>query len=143
MIKAFGSGHFCRVAVQAGAGTNADGAKKLFDNDSVDVYATYLQKDSVLESTARDYKAAAEEDYAAQVQDQEAGRKLDIPTLVLYSKQNLGPMVADVPEVWKRWVKEGTRLEVKPIENGHGHFFLEEAPEMSCELIVNFARSVE
>ena len=142
MIKAFGAAQFCRLLMQGGAGANAEGAKRLFENDSVDVYAKYFEKDGVLEATARDYEAAAKEDYAAQVEDQKAGRKLEVPTMVLYSAQNLSVM-ADVPTVWKSWVKEGTRLEAKAIEDGYGHFFLEEAPEMSHELIHEFCRSLE
>ena len=142
MIKAFGITRFCKLTMQASAGANANGVKNLFDNSSIDVYANHLEKDGVLEATARDYEAAAKEDYVAQVEDQKAERKLDVPTLVLYSAQNLGAIV-DVSEVWKRWIKEGTMLEVKAIENGYGHFFLEEAPEMSCQLIVDFLQNVE
>ena len=123
--------------MQRGAGANAEGAKKLFENSSVDVYAAHFEKESVLEATSRDYEAAAKEDYVVQVEDQKAGRKLELPTLVLYSAQNLGAM-ADVPAVWKRWVKEGTRLEVKGIEDGYGHFFLEEGSEMAYEHIIAF-----
>ena len=142
MIQAFGITRFCKLTMQASAGANANGVKNLFDNSSIDVYANHLEKDGVLEATARDYEAAAKEDYVAQVEDQKAERKLDVPTLVLYSAQNLGAIV-DVSEVWKRWIKEGTMLEVKAIENGYGHFFLEEAPEISCQLIVGFLQNVE
>lgn len=128
--------------MQASAGTNAEGVKNLFSNGSLDVYASHFEKESVVEATAKDYEAAAKEDYVTQVEDQEAGRKIDVPTLVLYSAQNLGVM-ADVPTVWKKWVKEGTKLEVQGIEDGYGHFFLEEAPDLSCELIVTFSKSVD
>jgi len=97
MMMAFGSGKFCKMLMHAGAGANAEGAKNLFANDRVNVYASHFEKESVVEATARDYEAAAKEDYTAQVDGQEAGRKLDQPTLVLYSTQNLGVM-ADVPE---------------------------------------------
>ena len=142
MIKAFGGGKLCRMLMQASAGTNAEGVKNLFSNGSLDVYASHFEKESVVEATAKDYEAAAKEDYVTQVEDQEAGRKIDVPTLVLYSAQNLGVM-ADVPTVWKKWVKEGTKLEVQGIEDGYGHFFLEEAPDLSCELIVTFSKSVD
>ena len=141
MIKAFGSGKFCRMLMQAGAGANADGAKNLFANGSVDVYASHFEKDSMVESTARDYEAAAKEDYTAQVDDQKHGRKIDVPMLVMYSTENLGVMV-DVPTVWQKWVKEGTKLEVKGIEDGYGHFFLEEAPDLSFDLIARFYNSL-
>ncbi|MCJ1309010.1 hypothetical protein MMC25_002665 [Agyrium rufum] len=142
MIKAFGPGRFCRMVIQAGAGKNAQGAKSLFDNDSVDVYAASFEKEGVLEATSRDYEAAAKEDYVAQVEDQKAGRKIDVPTLVLYSTQNLGAM-ADVPSIWKNWVKDGTDLEVKGMSDGYGHFFLEEAPHISYDHIVKFIKGVE
>ena len=142
MIKAFGSGKFCRMLMQAGAGANAEGVKKLFADRSVDVYASHYEKDSIVESTAKDYQAAAKEDYAAQAEDQKAGRKIETPTLVLYSKQNLGVM-ADVSEIWKRWVKEGTRLDVTGIEDGYGHFFLEEAPDLSFKHIGDFLKSLD
>lgn len=142
MIKAFGSGKFCRILLNAGAGTNAEGTKKLFANGSMDIYASHFEKDSVVEATAKDYEAATKEDYTAQIEDQKNGRKVDVPTLVLYSKQNLGAMV-DVPDIWQRWVKEGTRLEVKGIEDGYGHFFLEEAPDLSFAYIIKFVESLD
>ena len=142
MIRAFGAGRFCRTLMEAGAGANAKGRAKLFEAGSVDVYAGCFEKDGVMEATCKDYEAASKEDYIAQIEDQNAGRKLEVPTLVLYSARNLGAM-ADVPAVWKKWVKEGTRLEVKAIDDGYGHFFLEEAPELSYELIADFCSSVE
>ena len=142
MIRAFGAGRFCRTLMEIGVGGNAEGKKKLFHGHSVDVYAQYFEREGVLEATCKDYEAATKEDYTTQLEDQAAGRKLEVPTLVLYSARNLGTM-ADVPAVWKRWVKEGTRLEVKAVEDGYGHFFLEEAPELSCELILDFCRRVE
>ena len=142
MIKAFGGGKLCRMLMQAGAGANAEGAKTLFSNGSVDVYASHYENESTIEATARDYEAAAKDDYTAQVEDQKAGRKVDVPILVLYSAQNLGAM-ANVPEVWQNWVKEGTRLEVKTIEDGYGHFFLEEAPDLSFGHIIQFVESID
>ena len=141
MITAFGGGKFCRMLMQAGAGANAAGAERLFANGSLDVYAASFERESVVEAAARDYEAAATVDYAAQVEDQQAGRKIEVPTLVLYSTRNLGAM-GDVPAVWKRWVAQGTRLEVKGVEDGYGHFFIEEAPELVGELIIKFAESV-
>ena len=141
MIKAFGSGKFCRMLMQAGAGANPQGAKNLFTNGSVDVYASHFEKESMVEATTRDYEAAMKEDYTAQVDDQKAGRKIDVPTLVLYSTQNLGVM-ADVPMIWKKWVKEGTKLEVRGIEDGYGHFLLKEAPDLLFDLITRFTDSI-
>ena len=142
MIKAFGGGKFCRMIMQAQAGTNTESAKMLFANGSANVYASHYEKDSVIEAAARDYEAAAKEDYAAQVEDQKAERKIDVPILILYSKQNLGAM-ADVPEIWKKWVKQGTRLDVTGIEDGYGHFFLEEAPELCFGHIIQFVESLQ
>ncbi|MCJ1358749.1 MAG: hypothetical protein MMC33_008749 [Icmadophila ericetorum] len=143
MIKAFGGANFCRMIMQSAntGGANENGIANLFSHGSLDVYARHFNKAEMIEGTCRDYEAASKEDYAAQIEDQKEGRKLDVPTLVLYSEKNLGAM-ADVPVVWKRWVKEGTRLETKGIGEGYGHFFLEEAPELSYEHIIAFCKSL-
>lgn len=143
MIKAFGGANFCRMIMQSAntGGGNEKGIQNLFAHGSLDVYARHFDKPDMIEATSRDYEAASKEDYVAQVEDQKSGRKLDVPTMVLYSEKNLGAM-ADVGEVWKRWVKEGTRLEAIGIGEGYGHFFLEEAPELSYGHIIAFCQSL-
>jgi len=96
--------------------------------EGVSVYMKHFEKQSVIDASCADYRAAALVDHPEQVKDQEEGRKVEVPTLVVYSKKYLGSRY-DVPAVWKEWVKEGTSLTTHGVEGGVGHFIPEEAPE--------------
>lgn len=71
MMMIFGSDKFCKMLMHADADANAEGAKNLFANNRLNVYASHFEKKSVIEATVRDYEAAAKKNYTAQVDDQE------------------------------------------------------------------------
>lgn len=73
-----------------------------------------------------EYQAGATTEYFLQLADQEAGRKIKIPTHVLYSIANLGAQL-DVPEIWRNYCSASAGVTVKDIGDEKGHFIIEEA----------------
>ena len=59
------------------------------------------------------------------VEDQKNGKKITVPTLVMFSKAKLGSGL-DVAGIWKDWVEPESILETIGIGNGHGHYLPEE-----------------
>lgn len=143
MIIAYGGARFVQETFSGAFGGNSNeaGRVNLYAHGAVDVYASHWEKESVVRAGAEDYAAAATQDYQLQILDQKEGKKIDVPTLVLYSERNLGAM-HDVPAVWQKWVKEGTRLEMHGIGENAGHFFLDEVPEDCLRLILDFIGSL-
>ena len=90
--------------------------------------------ESVVRASCQDYRAGAFEDNDLQREDQRSGRKISIPTLVVYSEVFIGGAY-DVEPIWRDWLEEGVRLEVQKIGDGTGHFIAEEAPEETAEIV--------
>lgn len=111
----------------------------------MDVYRTYFKKDSVIAASCADYRAGALIDAPQQEEDQNEGRKIQCPTLVLYSEIYLGSRY-DVGKVWNDWVEGGKgvegRLETRAVGNGVGHFLCEEAPEEIVDGAMGWIRGV-
>ncbi|KAI7695764.1 hypothetical protein KC322_g10017, partial [Hortaea werneckii] len=68
--------------------------------------------------------------------DQARGKKIKVPTMVLYSASNLGQM-HNVEALWKNWV-DGD-LKCVALGDEVGHYLPEEAPEQTAKLIADFA----
>jgi len=142
MITAYGPSRLLRELMSSPSITgNEAGTKSFQANGAIDVYADHFEKESVVRAGAEDYAAAATVDYELQLKDQSEGRKIDVPTLVLYSEKNLGAM-HDVPAVWGNWVNKDVRLEIHGIGDGAGHYFLEEVPDKCLSLILSFVASL-
>ncbi|KAL1980954.1 hypothetical protein VTN96DRAFT_3294 [Rasamsonia emersonii] len=134
MIQAMGGDVFVRRLFQRGWGQlSARGAENLAKDGALEVYETSFKQESVVRASNLDYAAGAREDVEQQTKDQEAGRKLAVPTLVLYSAAGIGRRF-DVPGVWQDWVVPGKELLVaEGIGEGAAHFFPEENPEETVE----------
>ncbi|KAI0017876.1 Alpha/Beta hydrolase protein [Xylariomycetidae sp. FL0641] len=121
LIRAYGAERFCRELFG-----NKAGKESLFADGAVDHYARLYARESVLEGARADYCAGAAEDWEADKADVEAGRKIEIPTVVLYSARNLGAMHGDVEAIWRRYASD---LKVHAIGDDVGHYLPEEAPD--------------
>lgn len=135
MILAMGGDIFVRRLFQRWQGQlTANGADNLARDGALEVYEAAFRQESVVRASNLDYAAGAREDVEQQVQDQEAGRKLAVPTLVLYSAAGIGRRF-DVPRIWQDWVEAGKEelLVAEGIGEGAGHFFPEENPEETVE----------
>lgn len=142
MIVAYGPSKLLREIMLNPRITGSEvGMKSLQANGAIDVYADHFGKESVVRAGAEDYAAAATVDYELQLKDQSVGKKIDVPTLILYSQKNLGAM-HDVPTVWKNWVNKNVRLEMLGIGDGAGHYFPEEVPDQCLSLILEFVASL-
>lgn len=136
LITAYGGAQWCRDGHLRIAG-NEEGSRRIQSDNAVEVYAALFDKEETLRYSAEDYAAGAAPEYSEQVEDQKAGRKLDVPTMVMFSKAKLGARI-DVAEEWKDWIAEGTPLEPVPIGNGYGHYLPEEAHDLVSEHIKSF-----
>lgn len=144
MISALGGDVFVDTMIPKWAGGSAISQSQI--SLGIEVYKNYFKKASVIAASCADYRAAALVDAPLQVNDQEEGRKIRHPTLIIYSEAYLGARY-DVLAVWNDWVEgskggEGTRLRTMAVGNGVGHFMCEEAPEEVTKGVVEWVRGV-
>ncbi|OAL25822.1 hypothetical protein AYO20_10377 [Fonsecaea nubica] len=134
LIGSHGGGSWCSELIHRWAGRNEQRRARVLDPQALAVYCRHFDKESVIRATCEDYRAGAFEDDDLQREDQKAGNKIRIPTLVVYSEAYIGATY-DVEPIWRDWCAEGTKLETKAIGDGVGHFLPEEAPEETAEVM--------
>ncbi|KAI4134652.1 MAG: hypothetical protein LQ347_001350 [Umbilicaria vellea] len=142
MISAMGGPAWCSAGCERWVGESTTGQKSFRSNNAVEIYSSYFASHEVVKASCEDYRAGAEEDVRLQKRDQAQGKKIEIPTLVLYSKSYLGTRY-DITEVWKEWVGLKGSLKTEGFGGGVGHFFAEEAPERTAEAIMGFIDSLD
>ena len=140
MIKAFGGGNWVRGAHSRIAGSEAS-KEKIFADGAVDLYAELFEKEDTLRYSCEDYASGAVPEASEQVEDQKAGRKIEVPTLVMFSKAKLGA-TQDVANVWKDWVKSGVHYQGIGVGNSAGHYLPEEASEDVVAAVTDFIKKV-
>lgn len=141
IISAFGGDKWCEEMILRWAGKNPKGLEVLKSDDSLSVYTKFFLNPQTVDASNKDYEAGATVDVEAQKEDQNAGRKLDRPTLLLYSESYIGSRYT-FPDVWKPWVKEGVKLEIHGLGDNIGHFGAEEAPEESAKVIKGWLEGI-
>ncbi|KAF2100125.1 alpha/beta-hydrolase [Rhizodiscina lignyota] len=137
MILATGGGWWCQAMIERWAGKNEHRLKGLKGDDAMERYCGYFERESVVRASCEDYRAGAFEDVELQKEDQQQGRKIAVPTLVVYSSAYLGARY-DMEKVWKGWVQEGANLKVEGIGDGAGHFLPEEAPVELSNIMISW-----
>jgi haloacetate dehalogenase len=100
-----------------------------------DVYVQAFRDPATVHTVCQEYRAALNDDRADDLQDQHRGRRIDCPTLVLWSEGGSidawysdagGPLA-----IWKRWSRTVSGRAIQG-----GHFFPEENPgETVAELL--------
>lgn len=135
MITAYGGANWCFDMIDRWAGSNPQGLEKLRSDNAMEVYGGFMTEPSVIAASCDDYKHGATTDVEAQEKDQEEGKKIDVPVLLLYGKDFIGKKW-NMMGVWKDWVSEEVELSEHGFENGIGHFGAEEAPE-ECARVLN------
>lgn len=123
------------------AGPSKEGIARVHDMGGVDVYADLFESESTVRYSCEDYKAGAFEDVEEQGKDQEAGRKIGVPTLVMFSKARLG-RTQDVERVWREWIHEGVEYRGVGVGEERGHYLPEEAFEVVEEEVGKFIDKV-
>ncbi|MCR0985609.1 alpha/beta fold hydrolase [Roseomonas populi] len=114
------------------ASKHAAGAEVIEDAARAAYYAAFRDP-GVRHAMCEDYRAALEEDLAADSTDRKAGRRLDCAVLALWPQAQEAPGRPRPAEVWKRWaadVSEG-------VTTGH-HLQAEDRPEEVCRALLRF-----
>jgi len=137
MIKAFGPANWCSEMTIRWAGKNEKGLAALKADDALAVYTKFFEQEHTLDASNKDYEAGATVDVDAQKEDQEQGRKIAAPLLLVYSEAGIGKRY-DVGGAWKEWVEEGVHVKSYPLGDGIGHFGAEEAPEETAKAVVGW-----
>lgn len=142
MIEAYGGDKWVHAALSRIGGDN-ENARKQFQSDRAwDVYESLFTKRETIEGSCKDYEAAAHSEPELQEGDQEAERKIQVPTLVMWSLARLGKMHGDLEPIWKDWVKEGIELKAVACGDGVGHYLPEEATDFIGSNMLDFIRSM-
>jgi hypothetical protein len=141
MIKAFGPSTWCEEMVSKWAGKNPKGLDSLHSDDALTVYCKFFEQDHTIDASCKDYEAGAGVDVEAQKKDQEEGRKIKVPLLLVYSEDYIGSRY-DFREVWKDWVDEGVDVQTVALGSGIGHFGAEEAPRETAEAVNGWLETV-
>ena len=88
-------------------------------------YRRAVHDPATVRAMLEDYRAGLGVDWAADISDRAAGRRITCPTLVLWStRDDLADLYEDVLAVWKPWT---TDLSSGPIDSGH--HVAEDAPD--------------
>ncbi|WP_150912804.1 alpha/beta fold hydrolase [Marinobacter halotolerans] len=109
------------------------GPEAQFDPDALAEYVRCFSEPAAIHASCEDYRAAATIDLKHDEQDR--GRKIECPLLVLWGNQGFVHRTYDVLEVWRGYAKqvEGQALDC-------GHFLPEEAPEEVARALLGFIR---
>lgn len=141
IISAYGGARWCREAHLRIGGPNPESAARISSDGALDVYAESFDKKETLYYSALDYAAGAAPEANEQKKDQEQGRKVKVPILVMFSKAKLGARI-DVAGVWKDWVSEGVDYQGVGVGEGYGHYLPEEAYDIVGPKIEEFVQKV-
>lgn len=143
MIQAFGGDKFVQRNFDRWRSTATPSCEQRLSLDGAyEVYQKPFLCDSVIRATCLDYAAGAREDIDEEKSALEAGRKIGVPVLLLYSAVGLGKRF-DVPASWKNWVYESEkRITEKAVGGGAGHFFAEENPEETVGYLIEWFKGL-
>ncbi|KAK5069928.1 hypothetical protein LTR64_007890 [Lithohypha guttulata] len=140
MISKYGGGQWARDAHKRISGGEAD-LQTISKDGALDVYAACFEKEETLRYSCEDYAYGAAPEYQDQKADQEAGRKVDVPSLIMWSKAKLGARI-DVAGTWKEWIAPGADHTAIGVGDGHGHYLPEEASKEVIEATTNFIKKL-
>lgn len=139
MIEQMGGAYWCNANLNRVKGGNEAGLAKFKENDAWDHYCHQFNKAECISGSCADYAFGAEGEPKEQESDQQQGKKVKVPTMVLYSATNLGSM-HDVPQIWQNWC-DG-ELQCHGIPDGYGHFLPEECPEIIAKHVAEWVNHV-
>lgn len=98
-----------------------------------DVYRGAFRDPAVRYAVCEDYRAALAEDLSLDAEDRAAGRKLDCPVLVLWTRAQEKPGRPTAAEVWKLWADD-----VTGIATDGGHLQPEDCPEDVADAFLRY-----
>ncbi|WP_299256931.1 alpha/beta hydrolase [uncultured Kushneria sp.] len=110
------------------------GSEKAMGVESYADFRKAIHDPDVVHGMIEDYRAGMSIDHLHDREDREQGRRLQCPTLVLWSlRDDLERLYGDVLEVWRPWT---TTLTGRGIDCGH--HMAEEAPEALANALLRF-----
>ncbi|WEW61985.1 hypothetical protein PRK78_007485 [Emydomyces testavorans] len=138
-ILQVGGDNFIRQLIERWSGNNERGKERLAADDAMEMYQRPFRWDSVVRASCQDYEAGATTDVKKQKEDQEKGRKLGVPVLVVHCAGIGNRFDMDV---WKQWVTDEKLLTIVELGDGVGHFVAEEDPKGTVDAMVDWARKL-
>lgn len=139
ILLKYGGGQWCRDMNLRLTGSK-EGAEQLSAGGALDAYAEAFEKEETLRYSCEDYAYGAAPECQLQEEDQKSGRKIDVPTLVMFSAKLIGSRL-DVAAIWKDWVASGVEYQGIGVGNNAGHFLPEEAPQDVSQAILAFVKN--
>jgi hypothetical protein len=116
-------------------GGNEAGVQKFKENHAWELYCHQFNNPECIAGSCADYKSGATSEPKEQESDQKEGKKVKVPTFVIYSGTNLGRM-HDVPAIWKDWCDGELKTFAMP--GGIGHFIPEEDPDTTAKQVLEW-----
>ncbi|KAI4726677.1 alpha/beta hydrolase [Aureobasidium sp. EXF-10728] len=143
MIEAFGAAKWTHLGLDRICGDNAEGRKAMQSDDAWEVYESLLSKREAIEGSCADYASGCFDEPPLQEADQREGRKIQSPTLVMWSKYRLGKMHGgDLGSIWKEWMQDASLLTAEGVGDDVGHYLPEEASTVIGTAIKGFVDKV-
>jgi haloacetate dehalogenase len=97
-------------------------------------YRRAIHDPATVHAMVEDYRAGLGVDRAADEADMVAGRKVEVPVLLLWaSRDDLGALYGDPLGIWQAWAPD---LEGRELESGH--HMAEEVPEVLATVLARF-----
>jgi pimeloyl-ACP methyl ester carboxylesterase len=144
MLEAYGGGKWAQKMILRWAGSNEKRLDKLKSGDALKVYGSFFDKDSVVYATCKDYEAGATLDVKTQVEDQDGGRQIDVPVLLLYGKEYLGAKAkVKVLDAWVGFIKDQSLITEVALGDGVGHFVAEEAADETADALLKWIQKIK
>ncbi|KAH8895981.1 hypothetical protein GQ53DRAFT_792429 [Thozetella sp. PMI_491] len=108
LLQSFGPGKWVRASLSLTG--NEKGLQRILADGAVDAYAALFEKEEALRCSSAYFAAGAMPEYNDQLDDQKAGRKVDVPIMVMFSAAKMGTKI-DVAKEWEDWITPGTPYE--------------------------------
>lgn len=111
LITAYGGSNYVNASITAAAGTNTASRHMLLSGDAIKVYGTFMDQLATRSAIVMDFVAQATVDYQREAADQQAGKKLSLPSVVVYSIANtVQGLGVDPVKVWADYVNPSANL---------------------------------
>ncbi|KAI9707025.1 MAG: hypothetical protein M1820_004613 [Bogoriella megaspora] len=138
MIEAFGGDKWVRLGLSRISGDNKAASERFQSDRAWEVYESNFTKRAAIEGSCADYAAACFDEPASQEEDQANGRKIEVPTLVMWSFDKLGTMHGGLGPIWRPWIKYGVDFRTAGCGDGVGHYLPEEATDQVEKRVKQF-----
>ena len=120
--------YFVKMALMRDADTNGN---DIFPEEILNEYILRFSDPAMIHASCEDYRASATIDLGHDEED--AGKKTDVPLLALWADAGVVGLIWDVLAEWRKWAVDVDGFEVES-----GHFIPEEKPDVVLNAMKNF-----